>query len=267
MGDGLLLRRLTGLPSPALLRRKAGGLGALFSGGHLGVWLEVAPGLVFSDEAGTVPAGVGDPVWRLVDQSGGGFDAVAPSSGARPTVGLDEEGRWFLAFNGASSALVTGLVGFAQTDSVGSVGVAYRGTSGGVGYVWNASGDSLAAGTTGLIYWPTHSYDEVRIRRGAATANSHMWTHARPLTIVNVANWAASSGMATWNGTAFGFEPGPEPRADPFRLGSRVGGAFFGGRFYGAVGRLGSMLSGAEHALVTAWLAERSGATLASGAD
>ena len=66
----------------------------LFANGESGVWFEPSPSTCFTDEAGTIPATVGDPVALMLDKSGNGYHATQPTTSAQPTLGrVPETGR------------------------------------------------------------------------------------------------------------------------------------------------------------------------------
>ncbi|HEV2746546.1 MAG TPA: hypothetical protein VGW34_04515 [Allosphingosinicella sp.] len=81
----------------------------LFPGGTLGALYDPAPGQVWQDAAGTLPAAVGDPVGLLADRSGNGNHAVQASAAARPVLRQDSNGRHYLECDGIDDFLRAGF--------------------------------------------------------------------------------------------------------------------------------------------------------------
>lgn len=78
-----------------------------FNNGQVGVWYDPSDlSTLFQDAAGTISVtSSGDPVGLMLDKSGNGNHAVAPSSAARPTYQTDGILHW-LAFDGVDDVLV-----------------------------------------------------------------------------------------------------------------------------------------------------------------
>ena len=78
----------------------------LFKNGEQGAWYLIRPELLFQDSAGTVPVTAdGDPVGRMLDQSGNGNHAVQTVSGSRPVYRTDGTLYW-LEFDGVDDSIV-----------------------------------------------------------------------------------------------------------------------------------------------------------------
>jgi hypothetical protein len=104
---------------------------ALFSSGEQGAWYDPSDfSTLFQDAAGTVPVtAAGQPVGRILDKSGRGNHATQSTATARPLLGLDGSGNYYLQFDGVDDAL------FTSAFSMGSGAVSvfagiYRNTSG-----------------------------------------------------------------------------------------------------------------------------------------
>ena len=73
----------------------------------LGLWLDPRdPSTLFQERTGasaSTPAQVGDPVGTILDKSGNGNHATAPSDGARPTLTKDALGNPYLDFDASAS--------------------------------------------------------------------------------------------------------------------------------------------------------------------
>lgn len=78
---------------------------AMFASGEQGVWYDPSNlSSMFQDSAGTIPVtALGQPVGRILDQSGRGNHATQAMAAARPLLQQDAYGKRNLAFNGTSS--------------------------------------------------------------------------------------------------------------------------------------------------------------------
>lgn len=100
----------------------------LFQDGTQGLWLDPSDlSTMFQDSGdttGTVPVtAVEQPVGLILDKSGRGNHAYAPSDAARPTLKQDANGMYYLLFSGAQS-MQTASINFTSTDKMFmSVGV------------------------------------------------------------------------------------------------------------------------------------------------
>lgn len=92
----------------------------LFVGGEQGCWFEAGPTTCFQDAAGSIVAGLGDPVGHVRDLSGQGNHATQATVSSRPTLRQTAGGLWYLEFDGVDDFLVTPTAGFgtAGKDSV-----------------------------------------------------------------------------------------------------------------------------------------------------
>ena len=96
-----------GISISGLARRRGSSPAVLFANSEPGVWLDPSdPVTVFSDTAGTTPAGVGDPVARIDDKSGNGNHATQPTLAARPIL-READGLRYLEFDGVDDYLQT----------------------------------------------------------------------------------------------------------------------------------------------------------------
>ena len=82
---------------------------ALFAVGGVGLWLDPSKRASLSqDSAGSVPVtAAGQPVGRILDQSGGARHATQSTSAARPTYQIDAGGRPYLYFDAVDDWLST----------------------------------------------------------------------------------------------------------------------------------------------------------------
>ena len=88
---------------------------ALFAVGGVGLWLDPSKRASLSqDSAGSVPVtAAGQPVGRILDQSGGGRHATQSTNAARPTYRLDIYGRAYLEFDGVDDWMTTASMALA----------------------------------------------------------------------------------------------------------------------------------------------------------
>ena len=114
----------------------ADSVAAMFASGEQGVWYDPSNlSSMFQDSAGTIPVtAVGQPVGRILDQSGRGNHATQAAAASRPLLQQDAGGRYYLNFDGVDDSLISAsidLTGTAQatmfsgirkmTDTVGMV--------------------------------------------------------------------------------------------------------------------------------------------------
>lgn len=89
----------------------------LLEGRAGGLW-RVHPAFCWQDVAGTVPAGVGDPVGRWDDVSGRGLPFTQATATARPTLQQDADGRYMLSGDGVDDMLATPAIDFSGSDKM-----------------------------------------------------------------------------------------------------------------------------------------------------
>lgn len=91
---------------------------ALFSDGAQGAWYDPSDlSTMFQDSGGTTPVtAAGDPVGLIMDKSGNGNHASQPTAGFRPL--LQNDGNWYLDFDGTDDILETAAVDFTSSDEM-----------------------------------------------------------------------------------------------------------------------------------------------------
>ena len=91
----------------------------LFASGEQGVWYDPSDlTTMFQDRAGTTPVTAdGQTVGKILDKSGRGNHAVAPSDAARPLYKTDGTYHW-LQFDGVDDYLSTANIDFTSTDKM-----------------------------------------------------------------------------------------------------------------------------------------------------
>lgn len=91
---------------------------SLFAAGEQGVWFDPSDfSTLFQDAAGTTPVtAVDQPVGKILDKSGRGNHATqATNTDYRPVLKQDENGCYYLLFDGSNDYLVTGSINFTAT--------------------------------------------------------------------------------------------------------------------------------------------------------
>src|SRR5574343_1564153 len=77
---------------------------SLFAAGEQGAWYDPSDlSTMFQDRAGTTPVtAAGQTVGKILDKSGRGNHATAPSDAARPVLQVTAGGKYYLDFDGAN---------------------------------------------------------------------------------------------------------------------------------------------------------------------
>lgn len=133
---------------------------ALFAAGEKGVWFDpsdLASMNTKYDLSGSVP-GIGDPVGYIADKSGNGKHAKQTTDDSRPLL-QQENGRYYLDFDGTDDFLVTAAINLTGTDKVTVF----------LGERTDTAGDGIVAELSAAYYSNVGSFS---IRRGFV-ANSH----------------------------------------------------------------------------------------------
>lgn len=136
----------------------------LFAAGEPGGWWDCADlSTMFQDTAGTVPvttAGQSVALWR--DKSGNGNHASQATTSKRPTLAIDSNGRYYLAFDGVDDWLDVTIPGVGGNSDKTIIAAARHTTSSGstvfhMGAASAAAGYGIGfggtAGTFVLIQW------------------------------------------------------------------------------------------------------------------
>ena len=242
---------------------------ALFAVSGVGLWLDPSKRASLSqDSAGSVPVtAVGQPVGRILDQSGGGRHATQSTSAARPTYRLDIYGRAYLEFDGvddwmttASMALAAGgrtVIAALQKRSDASVGTVVE-----TGPDW-----STTPGAINLIAPATPAAGDYgsRTRPAANPANlNSASSFAAPHMAVLSLRLATGNHLLRVNGVALnGAQPDSvSALTAPVNIGGRSNGSRFGAlNLYGLV-VIDRALTDVELAQAEAWMAAKCGVVL-----
>ena len=93
---------------------------SLFAAGEQGFWYEPDDfSTMFQDSAGTVAVtATGQSVGKILDKSGRGWHCTQATAGSRPVLQQDAGGKYYLAFNGTNSWMVTASIDFSATDKL-----------------------------------------------------------------------------------------------------------------------------------------------------
>lgn len=256
------------------------GLGVPFSGGvwspirlfnaaSNGVLLDASRlDTLFQDAAGTTPVTTaGQPVGRVLDQSGGARHATQSTSAARPTYRLDIYGRAYLEFDGvddwlttASMALAAGgrtVIAALQKRSDASVGTVME-----TGPDWSTTPGAINLTAPATV--ATGDYGS-RTRPAANPANlNSASSFAAPHMAVLSLRLAAGNYALRVNGVALnGAQPDSvSALTAPINIGGRSNGSRFGAiNLYGLV-VIDRALTNAELARAEAWMAAKCGVVL-----
>ena len=186
---------------------------------------------LFQDAAGTVPVTTdGDPVGRMLDQSGNGNHATQSVSGSRPVYRTDGTLHW-LEFDGVDDVLDSPLI-LNPESCVG--GVAFESLGSGDGYVFGSNADGGYASQYLAIGQPSES--PALLLKGSN--NGTGFTLGNP----TVASWSLdfiseSGTVIPTNGVSYNsvFGSAVAPAA-PFRIGQRPNSTVsFSLKFHGFV--------------------------------
>lgn len=154
----------------------------LFAAGEQGVWYDPSDfSTMFQDSAGTTPVtAVGQPVGRILDKSGRGNHASQSTSAARPVLGQEAGGQYYLSFDGTDDYLQVAsfvlpliqrmtCIGFAETAAVANQGCIS---------VYPATGNDYDS-TTGYVSCPSNRTTSRYIETGSNPPYySLLWTQS-----------------------------------------------------------------------------------------
>lgn len=124
---------------------------------------------LFADIAGTVPAAVGDRVARIDDKSGHNYHATQATSGSRPFLRQDGNGRYYLEFDGTDDRLVVAAAaqGLFQDAAKGFLLAA-------------ASTSTVAPGTTNVVMFWSAGANAI-VRANLRNNENDLWFFGRRL--------------------------------------------------------------------------------------
>ncbi|MCB1407293.1 MAG: hypothetical protein KDK01_13840 [Rhodobacteraceae bacterium] len=143
----------------------------------------------------------------------------------------------YLHFDGVDDAMHSGLNGLGRNDISAAICCAYA-SHGGSGYVLNASGDVVSAGdrSFNLLHSVPSGHAELRI--GGSAGETLNPAHYGPVCVSARWNRPASMGQALWGREGLSdLSIGTASQDMDLRIGARVTGGFFSGRFYGLIAR------------------------------
>ena len=246
---------------------------SLFAQGEPGVWYDPSDfSTLFQDAAGTVPVtAVEQPVGRILDKSGRGFNATQATATSRPVLRQDGSGKHYLYFDGVDDFLVTPTIvpgidkvqvfaGVRRLRSgaaeiIAETGVSY--TSHGALYFVAESNDNRY-GFAGRGNRTGVTNDQVSLNffpppdTAALTATQDINGNTPAQMRRNGGVWAKSPGADFGGGNFLAY---------PLYIGRRVGTSFpFNGHLYSLVLRFGSNLPIETVEQVEAWINTKTGA-------
>lgn len=243
----------------------------IFGGADRGLLLCPAdlPSLA-QDSAGTMPVTApGQPVGLLRDLSGNALHAMQGSHAARPTYGMDADGRPFLALDGINDSLSTGAVTLGAAGRTLMVALRKR-SDAAVGAVIETGAQwSFLAGGAAIMAPGIAGSGNFGGRAMPAAEPSVLHSassFAAPHVAVVTAISSGGSHLLRVNGTqvASATPAGPiSALTAPLHIGARTGSQLFAAVDLYAVLVIDRVLSAAELALAEAWAADRSGVVLA----
>lgn len=245
--------------------------GLLFLGGEQGAWYDPSDlSTLFQDAAGTTPVtATGQPVRLMLDKSGRGNHATAPSDAARPVLQADAGGLLHLALNGSSQSMSTSAVNFTGTNKM-SVFAGVRKLSDAVTqiiYELSANTGSnngtfrstLNAGAD-RFYYLSKGTTQLEVNSGTG--------FAAPYTAVltGLSDIGAPSNILRVNGSQVDISVLSQGTGNygnySLFIGSRNNSSlFFNGRLYGLIVR-GAQSSAAQITSTERWMAGKTGVTI-----
>lgn len=107
----------------------------------LAAWYTAGPQWCFTDAAGTVPAGDGDPVYVWKDRGGGGWDLSQATEANRPTLRL-VSGAWVVRADGVNDVIIN--ASFTPAVKLWSVGANRISTTGATSGISTLIGDNTS---------------------------------------------------------------------------------------------------------------------------
>jgi hypothetical protein len=227
---------------------------SLFLNGEQGVWYDPSDfSTLYQDAAGTTPVtAVGQPVGLMLDKSGNGNHASQSTDDARPILGQDDAGHYYLEFDGSNDRLVALFTIAQPIDRIS-----------GIEQLSWTLGDQIIGGAgvgAGLLFQSPET-PAVRINSGPSGPSAVLALETPG--VVTERHNGTNSRIAVNNGV---YVTGNAGTVVP--LGISVGGTFSGAnaanvRFYGTVMRGGvTPLTDAKIAMVRRFIGSRCGVAL-----
>jgi hypothetical protein len=242
---------------------------ALFQVSERGFWFEFSDfSKLWQDSARTIPVtAIGDPVGSVADISGNGHYAVQATSGRRPTLQVDDQGRAYLQFDGVDDGLSVTTLNL-NADSAFTLFAAVRkDTDANIARIVEYS-PGVATNPGFLLQQPTAGTNFIQgMHRGATTSQTSTRSGIdAPATFVAtvISDLAAPNVQLRVNGTPStantGATGGGTYGNQTMFIGSRNNTTtYFTGRIYALVGRAGTT-SAEDIVGIETYLNERCGA-------
>lgn len=244
---------------------------SLFAGGVPGAWYDPSDlTSMYQGRTGTTAAAVDSPVGQLLDKSGNGNHAVAPTDAARPTL-RESGGLYYLEFDGSDDGMSVSTFNLSSTDKL-SIFAGLDKDSDTAQIVCEFSALINAnAGSFYLVCGEDLSSRYSSMARGSAAVGSSLAalltaTGLQPDKAILTAQHNISGDLSTIrrNGVAGTNGTGDKGSGNfgsyPLFIGSRNNSsARFSGNLYGLVIR-GALTSDVTQ--IESWMAEKTGVTL-----
>lgn len=242
---------------------------SLFKNGEQGWLMGLSLESLFQDAAGTIPVTEpGQPVGRVVDQSGRGNHWTQPTALNRPIYQVDAEGNPYLSFNGTNQWMQTAAFDWGSDEVTQVVGLKRLGTGLGIAFEFSAA----IAQNPGSFYLASPENTTRSLgtaARGLATLSAALLSVYPGLTPPDVSVATAKHTISgnrsdVWrNGVAgtpaTGAKGGGNFGNYPLFIGMRGGSSTpFNGNIYPSLG-INRLLSGSELPNAEAWVAKRTG--------
>lgn len=225
-----------------------------------GVFYDFSTG-VYQENTFTTPAGVGDPVGGIRDQSGSGNDLIQAAADNRPIL-VEQDGKLGLQFDGVSDFMTTAgnstIIGRQITAAFGFVVTIHASTSS-VMAVNNATQPRWRFGVGGLNAMQYQADLGLGTKTITGTGTPQLDTPSIQMMKID-ADTLLFEGF--WNNVSKGTNgldlgAGNFP-AVPIYLGSRFSNSqFLNGRVYGGVFAIDRVLGKEEQDQLAQWLADR----------
>jgi len=215
----------------------------LFAAGEQGAWYDPSDfSTMFQDAAGTTPVTATDQsVGLILDKSGRGNNASQSTLAARPLLKQDENGCYFLLFDGSDDALATASIDFSVTNKVSVFAGARKLSDALTGGVVQLSNSTSGNNGVFALFAPFNTgagADYAWQSKGTAriTTTSSVLTGAETVVLTGIGDIAAPSAILRRNAVQVASSTGSQGSGSFGNYVLNIGGPnYFNGRLYGLV--------------------------------